>query len=145
MLKLTIRDVEVESEERGFVYCEDELGDIYEFPVPYNKARMIALLSVGAYIPQGSVYEFIVELLDQTSLRISSVVITDAYGSRALIRVKDFSTGKVKAFYMSIPDAIILALLSGAEMYIKREAEILLADDMDRFFWYRFLKELDLC
>ncbi len=145
MLRLTIQDVEIESEERGFVYCEDEVGDIYRFPVPYSKARMIALLSVGAYISHGSVYEFIVDLLDQTSLRISSVVITDAHRGRALVNVKDFSTGSTRAFYMSIPDAIILALLSNAELYIKREAGILTAEKMDKFFWYRFLKELDLC
>ncbi len=145
MLKLKVKDVEIESDERCFVYCEDEAGDIYEFPVAYSKCRIIALLLMGAYLPQESIYEFILELFKSIGMTISSVVISDAYNNRAVVNLINYTTGASRSFRLSIPDALIIALLSGAELYVKKEAEILLAEEIDKFFWYRFLKELDLC
>ncbi len=145
MLKLQVKEVEIEDDNRCFIECEDEHGNAYRFPLTYKKASMIALLLIDAYVPQESIYEFIIKLLDETGFYIDYVAINDGYENKAVVKLKDYSTNDSKIFYMPIPDALILHLMSNSKLYVKKEAEILLADEVDKFFWYRFLKELDLC
>ncbi len=145
MLKLYIKEVEVEDDDKCYVDCEDEYGNTYRFPLTYKKARIIALLLIDAFLPQGSIYEFVIKLLDEIGFHIDSVVINDGYNNKAQINIKDYSTKDMKSFPMTIPDALILHLMSNSRLYIEKNAEILLADEVGKLFWYRFLKELDLC
>ncbi len=143
MIEFFVRDVELEDENTGFVYCEDALGDIYKLPVTYKKARMIALLLTDAYVREGNVYEFIVDLLNSSNLYIDSLAIEDGKNETARVNILDLD-GNSKAFYISIPDAIILALLSNAKLLIDKNADFIFIDELEEVAWYKFLKELDL-
>ncbi len=145
MLRMRIRDVEVSDDDRCFAECEDEYGNVYKFPITYKKARIIALLLIDAYIPQDSIYEFVIKLFDETGFYIDSIIINDGYNNKARISIKDYSSNEIKYFYLAIPDALILHLMSDSSLFIDKKAEFLLSDEVDGFFWYRFLKELDLC
>ncbi len=145
MLKLYIKEVDIDNDEKCFVYCEDEYGNSYRFPLTYKKARIVALLLTDAYVPQNSIYEFVIKLFEEIGFYIDSVVINDGYNNKAKVNIKDYSTNDIKSFHLSIPDALILHLMSESKLYVDKEAEILLADEVGKFFWYRFLKELDLC
>ncbi len=145
MLKLYIKEVEVEDDDRCFVDCEDEYGNTYRFPMTYKKARIIALLITEAYIPQDSIYEFVIKLFNEINLYIDSVVINNIHNNKAKIIIKDDKTDNIISFNMSIPDALILHLMSNSSLYMDKEIKILLEEEVGKFFWYRFLKELDLC
>ncbi len=144
MIGLRIRDVELENEDKGFVYCEDECGNMYRFPVTYKKARIIALLLADAYVRQGNMYEFIVDLLNSSNLYIESLIIEDGKDAKAFANIAD-SNGNRKQFYISIPDALVLSLLANRDLYIDNKADFIFVDELEDIAWYRFLKELDLC
>jgi len=142
MVKVEISDIEV-SETAGYIYCRDENGFTYRFSTDYEKAKLISLLLHGVYVPANSIYELFLSLLKATGLTIDSIVILDGYKNAALINVSDGS--KVKSFHVSIDDGLILALLSSSPLFIKKEACFLDIDNLEKYVWYRFLKELDLC
>ncbi len=144
MMELYITDVEIEDEKEGFVYCKDEMGDVYKFPTTYKKARMAALLLTDAYVREGNIYEFIIDLFNSSNLYIESLVIENAKEARAVINVVD-SDNNIKPFYISIPDALILSLLANKRLYINKKAEFIFIDELEEVAWFRFLKELDLC
>ncbi len=144
MLELAIKDVEMNEDGGCFIYCEDENKDGYRFPANYDKARIITLLLIDAYVAQGSMYELIINLLNEIGFFVDSFIVDDASDNRAVVNIKD-NNSNVKSFCIQIPDALILSLMLNSPIYINKKADILLIDEIDRFFWYRFLKELDLC
>jgi hypothetical protein len=144
MIRLHIRDVEVEDEMKGTVYCEDDAGDRYKIPTTYKKAKMIALLLAEAYVRQGNIYEFIIDLFNSSNLYIDYLLIKDGKEAKAQINIIDSDNNR-KSFYITIPDALILSLLSKRELYINKQAEFVFIDELEDVAWYRFLKELDLC
>ncbi len=142
MIEMKIKDVEFK-EESGFVYCEDINGDMYGFPVNYSKARIIALLLTNAYAPKDTIYELLVKLINSSSLYIDSLVIEDGCNDKAAIYIGD--TEKIKSFYVSIEDALILSLLANSKLYINKKAEFISEDELGQIALLKFLKELDLC
>ncbi len=144
MLELKIKDVEINENGSCFIYCEDENRDEYRFPVNYDKARITTLLLIDAYAAQGSVYEFIINLLSEIDFWVDSLIVDSASDNRAVVNIKD-SNNNTRSFCIQIPDALILSLMLNSPIYIDKKADILMIDEADRFFWYRFLRELDLC
>jgi len=142
MVRVEVSDIEV-GETRGYIYCKDEDGFTYRFSTDYEKAKIVSLLIHGVYVPTNSIYELFIKVLSALGLSFHSIVILDGYKNRASVNITNGNT--VKAFSSSIDDAIILALLANIPIFIKKEACFLDIDELEKYVWYRFLKELDLC
>ena len=142
MVRVEVSDIEV-GETRGHIYCKDENGFTYRFSTDYEKAKLISLLMHGVYVPTNSIYELFIKVINALGLNIHSIVILDGYKNIAQVNITDGNT--IKAFSSSIDDAIILGLLTNIPIFIKKEACFLDIEELEKYVWYRFLKELDLC
>ncbi len=142
MVRVKISDIEV-SETRGYIYCKSQNGFTYRFSTSYEKAKLISLLMHGVYVPSNNIYEIFIRFLEEAGLNLHSVVILDGYKNISTINVTDGST--TKSFPIAIDDAIIIGLLTQTSIFIRKEACFLDIQELEKYVWYRFLKELDLC
>ncbi len=142
MVRVEVSDIEV-GETRGYIYCRDEDGFTYRFSTDYEKAKLISLLMHGVYVPTNSIYELFIKLINALGLSLHSIVILDGYKNIAQVNITDGNSAK--PFSISIDDAIILGLLTNIPIFIKKEACFLDIEELEKYVWYRFLKELDLC
>ncbi len=142
MVRVEVSDIEV-GETRGHIYCKDKNGFTYRFSTDYEKAKLISLLMHGVYVPTNSIYELFIKVINALGLNIHSIVILDGYKNIAQVNITDGNT--IKAFSSYIDDAIILGLLTNIPIFIKKEACFLDIEELEKYVWYRFLKELDLC
>ena len=142
MVRVKISDIEV-SETRGYIYCKSQNGFTYRFSTSYEKAKLISLLMHGVYVPSNNIYEIFIRFLEEAGLNLYSVVILDGYKNASTINVTDGST--TKSFPIAIDDAIIIGLLTQTSIFIRKEACFLDIQELEKYVWYRFLKELDLC
>jgi len=141
-VRVEINDIEV-GESSGHIYCRDENGFTYRFSTDYEKAKLVSLLLHGVYVPTNSIYELFLKLIQATGINIQSIVILDGYKNTALINLSDGNI--TKPLPLSIDDALIIGLLAGSPIFIKKDACFLHIDELEQYVWYRFLKELDLC
>ncbi len=142
MVRVEINDIEV-GESSGYIYCRDENGFTYRFSTDYEKAKLVSLLLHSVYVPTNNIYELFLKLIQATGINIQSIVILDGYKNTALINLSDGNI--TKSLPLSIDDALIIGLLAGSPIFIKKDACFLHIDELEQYVWYRFLKELDLC
>ena len=142
MVEIELTDIDL-SDDFCDIYLEDADGYIYKFRTDAEKGKIISLLAHGVYVQNDNIYELFIKFLRMSGLSVHSVVILDGYKDRAVINLTD--SKEIRTFHLNIDDALILGLLSEAPLLIKREACFLEAENLDKYIWYRFLKELDLC
>ncbi|WP_022671182.1 hypothetical protein [Hippea alviniae] len=142
MVRIELTDIDL-SDDFCDIYFEDDEGYTYKFRTDAEKGKMISLLAHGVYVQNNSVYELLLNLLNMTGLGIHSVVVLDGYKDRAVVNLTD--SKEIKSLPVNIDDALILGLLSEAPLFVKKEACFLEIEELERYIWYRFLKELDLC
>ncbi len=142
MVRVKVSDIEV-NETRGYIYCKSEKGFTYRFSTNYEKAKLVSLLMHGVYVPSNNIYEIFLKFLVEIGLNLHSIVILDGYKNIASINITDGNA--MKSIPIAIDDAIIIGLLAQAPIFIKKEACFLDIEELEKYVWYRFLKELDLC
>ncbi len=142
MLKLEIVDVDV-GEDYTEILCRDEAGCYYKFSTDPSKGKLLSLLVNDVYLPSNTIYELFINMVGAFNAYIHSIIIIDGYKDQAVVNI---ATGnEIQSIPISISDALILALLSNTDIYIKKQACLLEFENLEQYVWYRLLKELDLC
>ena len=142
MVKLEIVDVDV-GEDYTEILCRDEAGYYYKFSTDPSKGKLLSLLVNDVYLPSNTIYELFINLVGAFNAYIHSIIIIDGYKDQAVVNI---ATGnEIQSIPISISDALILALLSNTDIYIKKQACLLEFENLEQYVWYRLLKELDLC
>ncbi len=142
MVRVRVSDIEV-NETGSYIYCKSENGLVYRFSTSYEKAKLLSLLMHGVYVSSNNIYEIFIRFLRDTGAGLHSIVILDGYKNIASINIINNNT--TKSFPITIDDAIIIGLLSQTPIFIKKEACFLDIEELEKYVWYKFLKELDLC
>ena len=137
MERISISDIDC-SNFKCVVVCEDSHGNIYNFPVLYNDAKLISLLTMGAYVPQNSMLDFLIDIFNHAKIKVDYCIIHGGYKNSTFVGIND-GTGKIKELHIPISYAFIFSLALDVPVLVKTEAHFA---DFGEFCWREFIKDV---
>jgi len=135
--RILISDIDC-SNLKCVVVCEDSHGNIYNFPVSYDDAKLISLLMADAYVPQNSMLDFLIDIFNHTKIKIDYCIIHDGYKNSTFVGIND-GTGEIKEMRIPISYAFIFSLALDVPVFVKAQAHFV---DFGELCWREFIKDV---
>ncbi len=137
MVTISISDIDC-SDSKCIILCEDSHGNIYNFPVSKNDAKLISLLMMDVYVPQNGILDFLIDIFEHAKIKIDYCVIHGGYNKSAFVVLNNGSS-EIKELHIPIAYAFIFSLALNIPMFIKTEAHFA---DFEEFCWRELIKDV---
>lgn len=137
MVEISISDIDCLNSE-CVVVCEDSYGNVYNFPVLRDDAKLISLLMMDAYVPQNNILDFLIDILNYAKIKVDYCVIQGGYKKNAFVCIND-GTGKVGELHIPIAYAFIFSLALDIPVLVRNEVHFA---DFGEFCWREFIKDV---
>jgi len=137
VVEISISDIDCPNFECVIV-CEDSHGNVYNFPVLRDDAKLVSLLMMGAYVPQNSILDFLIDILNHAKIKVDYCIIHGGYKKNAFVGIND-GTSKAKELHIPVAYAFIFSLALDVPVLVRNEAHFV---DFGEFCWREFIKDV---